>query len=638
MAEVYSAQDNVLGRVVAVKVMLPQYAEDADFARRFRQEAAAAANLQSPYIVNVYDWGHDGDTYFIVMEYVRGSDLKTAIEQRGAINQRKVAEIGAQVCQALSVAHQQDIIHRDVKPHNIMVQPDGNVKVMDFGIARAKNSTADKTQTVLGTAHYISPEQAQGKELTAASDIYSLGVVLYEAATGQLPFDGPDAVSVALMQVRDLPVAPREINPNIDPALEDIILRALEKDPHRRFATVNDMRHALNDFLAGRASARNDFNSAATNVLTPIGAAGTSGVGKTSVMPVTPGTAPAAGGQTSAYISPDPEKKSGKKGAVVAVCVLVALALIAALVFFFTGSSTTTAPNVVGMKLEQAQKKIESAGFEVGTITTSYDEGVAEGLVISQDPTEGTQLEKGASINIVVSQGTEKITVPDVRGYSTSDAENTLKAAGFEVGKVTEENSDSVESGKIISQSLEPNSSSVKGAVCNLVVSKGAETQTVPNLVGMSLEQAKTQAEAAGFTLSKGGEDYSSSVNEGEIISQNPTSGSKAAKGSAITYTISLGEKTSSVPNVVGYTESGATNALQSAGYKVKVTYKSSSSVSEGNVISQTPDSGTSAAANSTVTITVSTGKETSSTTGGDTSDESTTATQSSSNSTKTAQ
>ncbi len=398
------------------------------------------------------------------------------------------------------------------------------------------------------------------------------------------------------------------------------------------------MRHALNDFLAGRASARNDFNSAATNVISPIGAAGASGVGKTSVMPVTPGAAPAAGGQTSAYISPEPEKKSGKKGAVVAVCVLVALALIAALVFFFTGSSTSTAPNVVGMKLEQAQKKIESAGFEVGTVTTSYDEGVAEGLVISQDPTEGTQLEKGDKINIVVSQGTEKITVPDVRGYSTSDAESTLKAAGFEVGKVTEENSDSVESGKVISQSLEPNSSSVKGAVCNLVVSKGAETQSVPNLVGMTLEQAKTQAEASGFTLSKGGEDYSSSVNEGEIISQSPTSGSKAAKGSAITYTISLGEKTSSVPNVVGYTESGATNALQSAGYKVKVTYKSSSSVSEGNVISQSPDSGTSAAANSTVTITVSTGKETSSTTGGDSSDESTTATQSSSSNTKTAQ
>ena len=172
MAEVYRAQDRVLGRLVAVKVMLPQYASDPEFTQRFRQEAAAAANLQSPYIVNVYDWGQDEGIHYMVMEYVRGSDLKTAITQRGAINQRKVAEIGAQVCKALSVAHNQDIIHRDIKPQNIMVQPDGNVKVMDFGIARAKNSMKQQTSAVLGTAHYISPEQAQGKELTPASDIY----------------------------------------------------------------------------------------------------------------------------------------------------------------------------------------------------------------------------------------------------------------------------------------------------------------------------------------------------------------------------------------------------------------------------------------------------------------------------------
>ena len=203
MAEVYRAQDNVLGRMVAVKVMLPQYAADQSFTQRFKQEAASAANLQSPYIVNVYDWGQDEGTYYIVMEYVRGSDLKTAINQRGAINQRKVAEIGSQVCQALSVAHGLDIIHRDIKPQNIMVQPDGNVKVMDFGIARAKNSTKEQTSSVLGTAHYISPEQAQGKELTATSDIYSLGIVLYESATGKLPFDGPDAVSVAMKHLRE---------------------------------------------------------------------------------------------------------------------------------------------------------------------------------------------------------------------------------------------------------------------------------------------------------------------------------------------------------------------------------------------------------------------------------------------------
>ena len=267
MAEVYQGQDRVLGCTVAIKIMLPQYAEDENFRTRFRQEAAAAANLQSPYIVNVYDWGQDTDTSFIVMEFVRGSDLKTAIQQRGAINQRKVAEIGSQVCQALAVAHGLDIIHRDIKPQNIMVQPDGNVKVMDFGIARAKNSVMAKTSAVLGTAHYISPEQAQGKELTSASDIYSLGIVLYEAATGKLPFDGPDAVSVALKQVQDQAVPPREINPAIDPALESIIMKAIAKDPRDRFATARDMRSALNDFLAGRAVSLGGFSTADTMLI-----------------------------------------------------------------------------------------------------------------------------------------------------------------------------------------------------------------------------------------------------------------------------------------------------------------------------------------------------------------------------------
>jgi len=242
MADVYKAVDEVLGRTVAVKVMHPRYASDPSFAARFRQEAQAAANLVSPNIVNMYDWGADDDTYYMVMEYVRGGDLKSIIQQKGSLPSAKVADIGAQVCAALSVAHGYDIIHRDIKPHNIMVQPDGSVKVMDFGIARAGNSTMTQTGSVMGTAHYVSPEQAQGKELHATSDLYSLGIVLFEAATGELPFDADTPVAVALKQVNQQPPMPRTLNPSMDPNLEAIIVKAMQKNPALRYGSANEMR------------------------------------------------------------------------------------------------------------------------------------------------------------------------------------------------------------------------------------------------------------------------------------------------------------------------------------------------------------------------------------------------------------
>ena len=404
MAEVYRAQDTVLGRMVAVKVMLPQYAADPSFTQRFRQEAASAANLQSPYIVNVYDWGQDSGTYYIVMEYVRGSDLKTAIKERGAINQRKVAEIGSQVCQALSVAHNLDIIHRDIKPQNIMIQPDGNVKVMDFGIARAKNSVKTQTSSVLGTAHYVSPEQAQGKELTYASDIYSLGIVLYEAATGKLPFDGPDAVSVAMKQVQEQPVPPSQVNPAIDAALEDIIMKALDKTPDNRFATARDMKNALNDYLSGRPVNLGGFTSASTVVMggvpnvPPIAGDGTQ------VMPAGMGNGMQQGvnhGTTTYHGVEGEPKKKGRVGLIVAL--IVAVVAVAAIAFGLTqcSGSGTPVPDVVNMEQTQAEETIRAAGFEVGTVSTAKSNSVEEGHVISQDPSGGSKREEGSKINLV---------------------------------------------------------------------------------------------------------------------------------------------------------------------------------------------------------------------------------------------
>jgi eukaryotic-like serine/threonine-protein kinase len=251
MAEVYKAVDEVLGRTVAVKVLHPRYAADPSFVARFRQEAQAAANLSHPGIVNIYDWGRDDETYYIVMEYVHGTDLKVLVGQQGALDPMKAAQYASQVCAALAVAHGYDIIHRDIKPHNIVLAPDGTVKVMDFGIARAGNTTMTQTGSVLGTAHYVSPEQAQGRPLGPGSDLYSLGIVLYELTTGQLPFDADTPVAVALKQVNEEPVPPRQINPDIPPALEAVIMRALQKDPATRYSSAEEMRTDLKRVLAG---------------------------------------------------------------------------------------------------------------------------------------------------------------------------------------------------------------------------------------------------------------------------------------------------------------------------------------------------------------------------------------------------
>ncbi|MBQ9691114.1 MAG: Stk1 family PASTA domain-containing Ser/Thr kinase, partial [Eggerthellaceae bacterium] len=553
MAEVYKAQDQVLGRTVAIKVMLPQYAQDEEFTQRFRHEAAAAANLQNPYIVNVYDWGNDSGTYYIVMEYVRGIDLKSAIKQRGAINQRKVAEIGSQVCQALKVAHDQDIVHRDIKPQNIMVQPDGNVKVMDFGIARAKNSVRAQTSSVLGTAHYISPEQAQGKELTGASDIYSLGCVLYEAATGSLPFEGEEAVNVALKQVQEAPVAPSAVNSSISPVLEGIILRAMEKNPQNRYQTARDMRTALDDFLMGRTTepdARPTQHNMAQAHTAVVPAQSTAHryaqSGDTMAMPAIDASYNESGPIN--FSAKDVSLKKNSVGKKVGLGIGIILAIAAAAVVAYLAVTNLSlgieVPDVVGMTQGEAESAIKEAGFEVGTITEEYDANVLAGNVASQDPKAHSKMPADTRVNLVISKGIEQSQVPNLSGRTADEAQKALAEAGFVAKFAGNEESDSVAKDLIARQSPNPGDTLEKGSEVSFWVSTGSSKISVPNVLGMDENTAVSTLQAAGLKANVIEGTTSSTYSKGTVMAQDPATG-QVESGTTITLSISKGNDNS---------------------------------------------------------------------------------------------
>ena len=611
MATVYRGMDRVLGRTVAIKTMLPQYATDPSFAARFKQEAQAAAALNSPYIVSVYDWGKDGDTYYIIMEYLRGTDLKSGIRKHGALDCKKVAQIGSQIAQALSVAHNHDIIHRDIKPQNLMVQPDGNIKVMDFGIARAKNSHLTTDNSVLGTAHYVSPEQTQGKPLGPTTDLYSLGIVMYEAATGRVPFDGDNAVTVAMKQVTEQPVPPSQINPNVDPQLEAIILKCMQKDPKDRFQTADELYHTLHDYLAGRMQAVN--NATAMLPATPTTPL-SRGNGSTQSLPRTQSTGrmrPQSATEQAAQEEEERQKKQ-KRNRVLAIVGAIAGIVVVALIIasvLGSGSKAYSVPNLLGLTQDDAQAQLDSDGhgFQIGNVSEQYSPSVEEGKIIEQTPGAGRTATEGSSIDIVVSKGEEpaaSVTVPDLTNCTPSEAQDLLNKYGLKGQAGDSVYNADVEVGHVAEQEPVAGTSAKAGDTITYHLSQGAEQVPVPNVVGESQSSATSALQSAGFEVSVT-QSSSSSVEKGNVISTNPSAGTSADKGSTVTITVSTGPSSVSVPNVLGEDQYSAESALKNAGFGVTVTTEASSSVAKGKVISQ---SATSATAGSTITIVVSSG------------------------------
>lgn len=586
MADVYRADDTVLDRQVAVKVLHAQFAAEENFVHRFRKEAQAVANLNHPNIVSVYDWGRDNGTYFIVMEYLDGRNLRQILDARGALPVNEVINIGRQVCEALDAAHRQNVVHRDVKPHNIVVDPLGQVKVTDFGIARAgSSSTMAMTQpgSILGTAQYISPEQAQGLVADGRSDIYSLGVVLYEMLTGELPFEAENPVALAMKQVHNQARSPRELNPAIPKSLENVILKALAKNPDQRYQNAPDVAQDLGRVLDGET------------VKKPAAAARSAA--ETAVIPIPQG-------------SSAPGRRTGRRVLPFLALVPVFLALFGFGYYLATSLvATTSVPSLQGKTVGEATQILEAEGLSLKIADEVADDRVPKDQIISQEPKSGARIRNGGTVEVVVSLGADTITVPDVKDMNVEEATFALARAGLELGTITKVFSDDVPVDKVIRQNPRSGKEAEKGAEVNLVVSKGLSLTAVPNVIGRDQDVAENLIKQKGFRVAVTSEP-SDDTTEGEVITQSPEAGTRLKAGATVTLVVSSGSSKVVVPSVVGKTEAQAKSLITGAGLKADVEPWPSGDVEEGEVVSQDPDDGSKVEEGSTVTIWVGTAPE----------------------------
>ncbi|MDP9295115.1 MAG: Stk1 family PASTA domain-containing Ser/Thr kinase [Actinomycetota bacterium] len=524
MAEVYRGTDTVLGRAVAIKMLAPQYAKDQSFVDRFRREAQAAARLNQPNVVGVYDTGSDDGIHYIVMEYVEGRTLADFLSRGGRLLPERAIELTEAVCLALTDAHRAGIVHRDIKPGNIMVTRSGEVKVMDFGIARAASAeTVTATATVLGTASYLSPEQAQGQPVDARSDIYSLGVVLYEMLTGRVPFTGDSAVAVAYKHVQEQPVPPSQLNPDVSPALESVVMRALAKNPDNRYQSADEFRQDLERLRRGVPVSATPLLPMVDTQVVHRDPAATRVQSPTSVLP--------------------PEERR-QRWPWVLVGLLVLLGVLIAL--FFLGkdllnknANEVATPKLVGRTLTDAEAKLKESNLKLGTVTKTPNTSVRPDTVLSQSPAAGTKLTEGSTVSLVVAKPPADVKVPDLvtPGLTQADAETQLQAANLKLGNVTTEASDTVPKNQIISQNPPAGQQVPPGTAVDIVVSKGQSLVTVPNLTCQPLGQAEAHLKALGLTLAQSGNTsfVDSCPHAGRVASQDPASGAQVAPGTAVT-------------------------------------------------------------------------------------------------------
>jgi serine/threonine-protein kinase len=556
MADVYEGQDTLLNRRVAIKVLHSQFSADEAFVKRFRREAQAAANLSHPNIVGIYDWGQAQGTYFIVMELVDGRSLRDVLRSEGALLPRRATEIAAEVTAALSVAHQAGLVHRDVKPGNILLAKDGTVKVTDFGIARAWDDSQELTRTgaVIGTATYFSPEQAQGAPADARSDLYALGVVLYEMLTGRPPFTGDSPMSVAFQHVSTEAPSPSSLNADVPESLDAIVMQALRKDPSARYQTADEMRSDLLAVLRGETVE-------AALVAVPAAMAVREDSTRVMTTPVPPATVP----PDEVYRDLEDEPRSQLPFILTAFGLVVALGILLFFLFRLANGGSTDGdlievPNVAGLTQQVATQRLQADGFDVAFEFESSD--VEEtGNVIRTEPEGGTEVERGITVTLFISTGSQEFPVPPLVGQPLDVAEDLLQEAGLQLGEVTERPDPNFAAGIVVEQN--PASGVRVGAdtPVNLVVSTGPETVLVPEVEGLTEREAITALQNRGLLFDTE-EEYSSSVDDGRVIRSDPEAGEEAQSGDTVLLVVSKGPAPVEVPNLVGMTADQAEATL----------------------------------------------------------------------------
>jgi beta-lactam-binding protein with PASTA domain/predicted Ser/Thr protein kinase len=604
MANVYLAEDQELGRRVAIKILNDRHAGDEQFVERFRREAKNAAGLSHANIVSIYDRGEASEgAYYIAMEYLDGRSLKELIVSRGPAPIPIAIDYARQILAALRFAHRNGVIHRDIKPHNILVDSEGRVKVTDFGIARAEQAGAQQMTeagSIIGTAQYLSPEQARGTRVDKTSDLYSLGIVLYELLTGTVPFTGDTPVEIAMKHLSAIPDPPSERRPEVPHALDMVVLRALAKDPRDRYQSAEEMDADLERVARGSSVSR-ETEEAATTVL--------SGAELAAAAPTTIQRAPTAVTQlrpAGYYDYEEPARRRTFWPWLLALLLVIAAAIAAVYVYNqiqdeLNANRPIAVEQYVGLQEKQAVENIRNDGFEPD-VKRFPNAKQPVGVVYDQDPNPGQRQDKGNFVSIWVSTGPPKTTVPNVKGLSRDEAVSRLASANLQAG--VHEVPSNQQPDLVLAQDPKAGERVDQNTKVRINVSSGPRPVSVPNVVGQAYDSAASLLQGQGFAVAKKLVD--SNQPAGVVVDSDPKPGSSVAPGSSITLLVSKGPKEQQVPSVENLDVDTAKGILQDSGFKSKIVYQDTTDGSlDGVVITQSPGAGTKAPPGTVVTLTV---------------------------------